>query len=287
MTGVVGPLVDHLEIEAGAEAAVASALGDAMRAVVVRGAGAARQAITRLRAGETAALLLVLGDDLGPPARDAPPGARMLRDTVRAHDDALQVALGRLLDRHVLVSDWRAALDLVTEQPEVVAVTPDGDRLGGDGPWHVGGGHGTPVTQRALEEAQAHATTAEVTRAEAERTVETARAALGAARGRGAAPRHRRGAPPRCSPAGSPTSSRASPTATRRRKPPPSASASTCSPTTRRSPPSPVASPSTGPASTRCPTGCASAAAARPNRRACPPSSSTRCASSDASSKAS
>ena len=33
--GVVGPLVDHLEIEPGAEAAVASALGEAMRAVVV------------------------------------------------------------------------------------------------------------------------------------------------------------------------------------------------------------------------------------------------------------
>ena len=35
--GVVGPLLDHLEIEPGAEAAVAAALGDAMRAVVVRG----------------------------------------------------------------------------------------------------------------------------------------------------------------------------------------------------------------------------------------------------------
>ncbi len=180
--GVLGPLVDHLEIEPGAEAAVSSALGDAMRAVVVRDARAAREAITRLRAGETAALLLVLGDDLGPPARDTPAGTRPLRDAVRAHDDALHVALGRLLDRHVLVDDWRAALDLVVEHPGVVAVTPHGDRLGGDGPWHVGGEHGAAVTQRALEEAQAHATAAEVSRAEAERTVETARAALGAAR---------------------------------------------------------------------------------------------------------
>ncbi len=195
VAGVVGPLVDHLEIEAGAEAAVASALGDAMRAVVVRGPDAVREAITRLRAAETTALLLVVGDDLGPPARDAPPGGRMLRDAVRARDDALHVALGRLLDRHVLVRDWRAALDLVTEHPEVVAVTLDGDRLGGDGPWHVGGGHGTGVTQRALEEAQAHATAAEVTRAEAERTVETARAALGAARAAELQPRHRRRAP--------------------------------------------------------------------------------------------
>src|SRR5581483_11169789 len=36
LDGVVGPLVDHLEIESGAENAVAAALGDAMRSVVVR-----------------------------------------------------------------------------------------------------------------------------------------------------------------------------------------------------------------------------------------------------------
>ena len=43
--GVVGPLVDHLEIEPGAEAAVGAALGDAMLAVVVtRGERRARRA---------------------------------------------------------------------------------------------------------------------------------------------------------------------------------------------------------------------------------------------------
>ena len=35
--GVVGPLVDHVEIEAGAEIAVAAALGDALHAIVVDG----------------------------------------------------------------------------------------------------------------------------------------------------------------------------------------------------------------------------------------------------------
>ena len=153
-----------------------------MRAVVVRGTDAAGQAIARLHAGETTALLLVLGDGAVAPGPELPTGTRALRDTIQARDDALQRALGRLLTRHVLVADWRAALDLVTEHPDLVAVTPDGDRIGGDAPWHVGGEHGTAVTQRALEEAQAHATAVEVARAEAERTVETARAALGAAR---------------------------------------------------------------------------------------------------------
>jgi chromosome segregation protein len=182
LSGVLGPLVDHLEIDTGAEAAVASALGDAMRAVVVRGTDTARDAIGRLRAGDTRALLLVVGPDTAPRPLEAPSGTRPLRDVLHARHDSLQHVLDRLLDRHVLVSDWQAALTLVAEHPELVAVTLDGDRIGGDGLWTIGGEHGAAVTQRALEEAQERATNAEVSRAEAERTVEAARAALGAAR---------------------------------------------------------------------------------------------------------
>ncbi|MSW05256.1 MAG: AAA family ATPase, partial [Actinobacteria bacterium] len=59
LSGVVGPLVDHLSIEAGTEAAVASALGDAMRAIVVKGGDSARLALDSLVAGDARALLLV------------------------------------------------------------------------------------------------------------------------------------------------------------------------------------------------------------------------------------
>ncbi len=180
--GVLGPLVDHLEIDTGAEAAVASALGDAMRAVVVHGTHAARDAIGRLRAGDTRALLLVVGDEPAPAPPDGPAGTRRLRDVLHARDDAVQRVLDRLLARHVLVSDWQAALAHVAEYPELVAVTFDGDRIGGDGLWTIGGEHGAAVTARTLDEAQERATNAEVTRAEAERTVEAARATLGAAR---------------------------------------------------------------------------------------------------------
>jgi len=128
------------------------------------------------------ALLLVLGDAADPDPLDLPPGTRPLGAAVRAHHAALAPALARLLHRHVLVSDWRAALDLVADRPDLVAVTAAGDRIGGAGAWSVGGVASAAVTQRALQEAQELATTAEVTRAEAERTVEAARAALGAAR---------------------------------------------------------------------------------------------------------
>ncbi|MCJ7439796.1 MAG: AAA family ATPase [Acidimicrobiia bacterium] len=181
--GVIGPLVDHLEIEPGAEAAVASALGEAVRAVVVSGDDAARLAVERLRRGDAQALVLVVNPTraMPSPGLSVPPGARPLTEVVRAGVPGLDDALTRLLGRAVLVANWRIALDLVITHPDLVAVTPEGDRLGGDGPWNVGGAHAAAVTHAALDEAQERATGAEVNRAEAERTVEAARAALGAA----------------------------------------------------------------------------------------------------------
>ena len=182
--GVVGPLVDHLQIESGAEAAVAAALGEAMRAVVVRDGDAARHAVERLHSGDAQALVLVLAPDRTPSMLGAAeaPGTRPVVELVHTTVPGLHDALARLLARTVLVTDWRAALEVVLERPELVAVTPDGDRFGGDGPWHVGAARGATVTQAALDEALARATAAEVARAEAQRTMESARAALGAAR---------------------------------------------------------------------------------------------------------
>ena len=182
--GVIGLLVDHLEIEAGAEAAIAAALGDAMLAVVVRRGNGVRTALERLHTDNASALLLVTDAD-GPSAQPAlvPAGARRAVELVRTDVPGLTSVLGRLLAHTVVVESWRTALDLVIEQPELVAVTPDGSRLGGFGPWRVGtGGPVTGVTQAAADEAVALATDAEVERAEAERAVESARAALGAAR---------------------------------------------------------------------------------------------------------
>jgi chromosome segregation protein len=181
--GVIGPLVDHLEIEPGAEAAVAAALGEAMRAVVIRGPEEAREAVGRLRQGDTHALVVVAEERAAPlEPRPVPAGARAVTDLVRTSVPGLAPVLARLLARTVLVPDWRRALDVVLDDPEVVAVTRQGDRLGGGGVWSIGGAPDVAVTQRALDEAMELATAAEVARAESERTVETARAALGAAR---------------------------------------------------------------------------------------------------------
>jgi chromosome segregation protein len=182
--GVVGPVINHLEIEAGAEAAVAAALGEAMRAVVVRAGDAAREAVERLHAGDARALVLVVHPDRTPSMLpvDVPAGARAVSDLVSTSVPGLSDALTRLLARTVLVADWRTALDLVLDHPDLVAVTADGDRLGGDGVWNVGGASTPVITQAALDEALEQASAADVARAESQRTVESARAALGAAR---------------------------------------------------------------------------------------------------------
>jgi chromosome segregation protein len=184
--GVAGLLAEHLEIEPGCEAAVAVALGDAMRAVVVESGHAARDAIERVSHGDASALLLVVGashpEDL---PGSVPAGARRLLDCVDVRLPGLRAALERLLARTAYVeAGWEAALDLALEHPGVVAVTPAGDRIGGAGAWHVGAGS-TPTsaaTQAALEEAETAAAQAEVARAEAEAEVAEAAAALAAVR---------------------------------------------------------------------------------------------------------
>ena len=108
-----GALVDHLEIDAGAEAAVAAALGDAMRAVVVDGDAAARDAVERLDGGDAQALLLVVLDAAATPRRDGatlvPAGTRALADLVRAPCPASPARCAGSSPASVLVDgDWRA-----------------------------------------------------------------------------------------------------------------------------------------------------------------------------------
>jgi len=204
VTGVAGPLVDHLRIEPGAERAVAAALDAALGAVVVE-RSAVPVALGRLAGGDTAALLLVLdppgaaGADATPDARPLPavlPGARPLRRCVSADDPRMRRLVDRLLGPAVLVEGgWAeevAALDAldapVAELPPGpaprVVVTRAGDRVGGSQPWRLGRGSASTVTAAALEEARGRA---EGARADAEAAAarwDTAAAAVRAARAR-------------------------------------------------------------------------------------------------------
>ncbi len=176
--GVVGPLVDHVEIEPGLEPAVVAALGDAMQAVVLSDPAAARPALEALKGGATGAWLLLAADAERAP-RVSVPGCRALTDCVRARTPGLEAALTRLLAGVVLVDgDWRRALDLALAHPGVVTVTVDGDRFGGTAPWRIGGDQGLTATLAAHEEATQQAGRSEAARVEAERRIGAGRERL-------------------------------------------------------------------------------------------------------------
>lgn len=182
LSGVAGPLVDHLVIEPGAEQAVAVVLDAALGAVVVE-RSAVTGALERLSAGDAGALLLVLdppgasaagiggsGSDRSAPS--LPPslaGARYLRDCVSVADSRLGDLVDRLLGAAVLVDGgWAEAVaalgsltapgTLAVPHPsrsvEPVVVTRAGDRVGGSQPWRLGRAAAAAVTAATLEEAR-------------------------------------------------------------------------------------------------------------------------------------
>jgi chromosome segregation protein len=171
--GVVGPLAELLVIESGAEAAVEAALGEAMQAVVVEGGDAARAAIERVAAGDAGALLLVLGSrPSGAGPVSLPAGTRPVRDEVRTDRADLAGALDTLLGSTVVADDVRRAVDLALAHPDLVIVTPAGERVGGAAPWRLGR---RPLTERAVAAAQERATAAEAAAADAAARLERAR----------------------------------------------------------------------------------------------------------------
>ncbi len=181
--GVVGPLVEHIEIAEGAEKAVAAALGEGMRALVVRDADAARAAIERLADGDAHALLLVIeGADHAVQGRLAPAGAQPLIDLVQAKQPGLEAVLQALLDGVMFVeSGWREALSLALEHPSLTVTTPAGERFRLGDTWRAGAEPGAGATRQSLEEALRRAEEAETAQQQAEATLEDARRAYGEA----------------------------------------------------------------------------------------------------------
>ncbi|HEX3947754.1 MAG TPA: AAA family ATPase, partial [Acidimicrobiales bacterium] len=170
--GVVGSLVDLVEIDPGWEAAFEAAAGASVAAVVVEGRKAAREALGRLhQQGITGALLAARdgaagpgGPVGGPPSAapvELPSGAEPVRSHVRLRGGASGdgTGVGGVLDvlvgRAVRVVDWEAAIDLALDRPDLVVVTARGDRFADSG-WRVRSTKGV-VTAAAVEEAEQRA----------------------------------------------------------------------------------------------------------------------------------
>ena len=159
--GVVGSLVDLVEIDDGWDAAFEAAIGAGVAAVVVDGRRSAQAALATLREGGVTGAILtprpVASGAVGvgelPPGSSAEPVRRHVR--VRQGGAAAESVLDTLVGRAVRVDGWEEAIDLSLARDDLVVVTPEGDRFAATG-WRVRSATSV-VTAASVEEARRRA----------------------------------------------------------------------------------------------------------------------------------
>ncbi|MGH9227643.1 MAG: chromosome segregation protein SMC [Acidimicrobiales bacterium] len=156
--GVVGTLLDLVEIDAGWEAAVEAACGEALAAVVLDSVDSGRRALSILAEGGVAGAVVALG--AAPAAtRATPPIGEPVLSHVRSRRADVGPLLAALLGAAVVVDGgWEAALDAALAHPEAVVVTRNGGRFGTTG-WRIDAA-ASGATGHALDEARARAAAA-------------------------------------------------------------------------------------------------------------------------------
>jgi len=175
LDGVLGTVLDLVEIDTNWDVVVTAALGEALTAVVVADPDAARRALRHLDDHGGTGAVLALGA-VAPTARMIASEGDAVRPHVRRRQGApvaMDALLDTLLGHAVRVTSWAEAVDTVQRQPDMIVVTERGDRFGASG-WRLGVGSGA-ATAAALDRARAEADAA------AQRA-QTAIAADGAAR---------------------------------------------------------------------------------------------------------
>lgn len=160
LDGVLGSFLELIDVDAGAEAAVESAAGAAVSAVVVDGRRSAHHALETLRREGGAGLVLPAFDETATvPA--TPAGCVALRSLVQARPGT-PAHVGKVLDalfaRSFVASDWESGIEIAAANPDLIIVTREGDRFASTG-WRVTSGRAV-VTRSTVEEAQRAAATA-------------------------------------------------------------------------------------------------------------------------------
>jgi chromosome segregation protein len=176
--GVLGTLLDVVEIDAGWQEAVEAALGEALTAVVVEDAGAATRALEALRSSETSGAVLAAGGRGS--GRAAPSVGERVLPHVRTGRPGVMGLLESLMGAAVCVDSVDAAVNAALDHPDAVIVTPAGDRFAPNG-WRVGAAAGG-ATAAALATAQERADSAVAALAAADEALRAARERQSAAR---------------------------------------------------------------------------------------------------------
>ncbi len=153
--GVLGTLLDLIEIDAGWQPAVEAALGEALTAVVVDGPDSARRALSALTDSDTSGAVLAVG--VRTPGAVMPDVGESVRPHVHSDRPGLATLLDALIGNAVRVAEAGAAIDVAIAHPDAIVVTDVGDRFGA-GCWRVGaapGGTTAAELDRAREESAA------------------------------------------------------------------------------------------------------------------------------------
>ena len=173
-----------LTVAPGHEAALAAALGALADAVAVTGIDEAAEAMRLLKINDAGRASILIGGASAPGMRGSldslrpalPDGAHWGPDLVQCPQE-LAPAVHWALRDVVLVGDLKAATALVAGNPQLRAVTPDGDVVGAYAA--AGGSAKAPSfieVQAAVEEARGNRVTAEQTSAELREQLAEARA---------------------------------------------------------------------------------------------------------------
>jgi chromosome segregation protein len=162
--GVLGTLLELIDIDPGWEAAIEAAAGEALRAVVVDNAASGRRALESLAAQDLPGAVLALGRGTS---------FAVEPNSIRSRVRPLRPDVSPLLDAlfgsvRAVEGGWTDALDAAMAAPDGLIVSSEGDRFGPAG-WRIGQA-GSGATGAALDEALAAAVEAEqVAAAAAER----------------------------------------------------------------------------------------------------------------------
>ncbi len=169
--GVLGTLLDLVEIDAGWQEAVEAALGEALTAVVVDGPQSAQRALAALRESETSGAVLAAG--VTPNHGRIPSVGEPVLPHVRSGRPGMSGLLDALVGAAVRVDGLDEAIEAALAHPDAIIVTPTGDRFAPTG-WRVGAAAGG-ATAAALTEARHRAERAEAALVAAESALEMAR----------------------------------------------------------------------------------------------------------------